>query len=311
MAQLPPLKSLLFFQHAARQMSFKRAAEELNVTQAAVSQQVRQLEEFLGVSLFERLNREVRLTTEGKRLLPHIERGFESFHVGLSELQLDPDPLKLTVTTVPSFAGHWLVSRLGSFQVEQPELSCHLSLSHQLETFKDSDIDVAVRFGSGDYPEFQSYWLADEYMVPVCHPLIWQQIQRNEKTLSDFPLLVDESPELKAVSAQFQQRYGGGLATRGTLHLAQAGLLVDAVQAGQGVALVRYALACDLIEKGQLVCFDRVFWRSPYQYYLVAPKGHFERKKVALFHRWIKDELALVEEKWLRLNQQPLQMITV
>ncbi|HET8905261.1 MAG TPA: LysR family transcriptional regulator, partial [Saccharospirillum sp.] len=150
-ARLPPLNTLRCFALAAQYLSFKLAAEDLFVTQAAVSHQIRTLEEHLGVKLFERLNREVRLTPEGHALLPYVQEAFNSLNTGVSRLRADPNPDRLKVSVIPSFASAWLAPRLGSFRQRQPEYRVVLNPTHHVDTF-DGETDVALRFGSGRYP---------------------------------------------------------------------------------------------------------------------------------------------------------------
>ena len=303
--RLPPLKSLRVFQLAAEQGSFKLAAERLNVTQAAVSQQIRQLESFLQLELFKRLSREVRLTGEGERLLPYVQRGFGAFLEGMQALSRDPRPNQITITTIPSFAGSWLVPKLGLFQQRHPDISCHLSLSHQVDSFSDGAHDVGVRFGRGDYPGLTVKPLSRDFNVPLCHPLLLQQQADNPNAIAHMPLLIDDSPELDRMLEQYYALFENqccGPATN--LTVSDSNMLVDAALSGQGLALVRFSLAYELIERGQLVCPLPVYWHSPYSYYLVAPEGHFLRPKVQQFEAWLMEETAEIERAWERFAGQ-------
>ncbi|WP_027857719.1 LysR substrate-binding domain-containing protein [Marinobacterium jannaschii] len=304
-ARLPPLKSLRVFQIAAEQGSFKLAAEKLNVTQAAVSQQIRQLEAFIEVELFRRLSREVRLTAEGEQLLPYVQRGFGAFLEGMQVLSRDPNPNRLTITTVPSFAGSWLVPKLGLFQQRHPEISCHLSLSHAIENFSDGVNDIGVRFGRGNYPGLEAKQFSRDFNVPLCHPLLLQQLGGEPGAIGRLPLLIDDSPELDRMLRQFHAIFDNKCCGPTTnLTISDSNMLVDAALSGQGLALVRFSLAYELIERGQLVCPLPVYWHSPYSYYLVAPKGHFSRPKVEQFEAWIMEETAGIERAWERFRQQ-------
>ena len=140
MNSLPPLKSLHFFQVAAQQQSFKLAAEKLFVTQAAVSQQIRGLEAFLGCKLFERHAKKTELTEQGKQLLPFVERGFVQFNEGVQSIMGDPAPKVLRLSTLHSFTSLWLIPRLHEFQNMHPEIMVQLAPSNQLIDFRQGDI---------------------------------------------------------------------------------------------------------------------------------------------------------------------------
>jgi len=144
------LKALHYFLVSARHLSIKRAAEELFVTQAAISQQIRSLEEALGVVLFHRQHRALTLTKEGLQLLPHLEIAFEAIEKGVEELTLDSDPHSLTLSVFPSFASRWLIPRLVRFYEANPSITINLSMTDKYEAFGAQGIDLAIRFGSGE-----------------------------------------------------------------------------------------------------------------------------------------------------------------
>lgn len=303
MERLPPLKALQVFQVAAQCLSFKLAAEQLHVTQAAVSQQIKLLESHLDVTLFERLNREVRLTAEAKLLLPHVERGFAAFSEGVRLLRQDPFPNQLTITTVPSFAGSWLVPRLGQFQQKHLDLSCRISLSHTLQNFSDGSVDVGIRFGTGNYPELDVTPLSPDYNLPLCHPSLVEQINQPGRSITELPLLIDESPELDRMIGQFINCCGEGGERSSSLLISDSNMLVDAALSGQGIALIRYSLAYKHIERGQLVCPLPIYWNSPYAYYLVTSPAHLKRDKVTKFSSWIKNEIEEIESSWAEFSK--------
>ena len=149
MKYLPPLKSLQFFLAAGQSKNFKQAAEHLNVTQAAVSQQIRLLEENLQSKLFERTNKQTMLTEKGRNLLPFVQRAFEELSSGIQVVTGDPNPQILRISTVHSFSSLWLIPRLEEFQKLHPEIMVQLAPSSELIDFKQSNIDLAIRMGRG------------------------------------------------------------------------------------------------------------------------------------------------------------------
>ena len=170
--KLPPLSALRVFRSAAHNPSFTLAAEELFVTQAAVSHQVKSLEDWLGAPLFIRGNRKLALSDTGQRFLPYIDQMFHLLDQGLKEVKRDDRGLTLTVTVLPSFASRWLVPRLGLFLKGNPEVDFRLAPSRGLTNFQTEDMDLAIRYGSGSYPGLTSIHLMDEDIFPVCSPRI-------------------------------------------------------------------------------------------------------------------------------------------
>lgn len=302
MERLPPLKALRVFQIAAEVGSFKLAAEKLHVTQAAVSQQIRQLEEFFGEALFVRLNREVQLTPSGLRLLPFLQEGFASISKGAKELSADPNPDQLKITALPSFAARWLIPKLGEFQQQHPDISCFVSTSCELHDFSDDSQDVAIRFTTGGNTALDEQKIAPDYIVPLCHPMLKAKLDEQPGGLAQLPLLIDESEELEVINDQFKQMFGAG--SRVILQLQDSNLLLDAALNGQGVAPVRYSLAYEYLARGQLVPVSAHYWDSPFSNYFVAAKGHFGRRKVQFFLQWLTVEAAAIEQHWQRFHQQ-------
>lgn len=296
MERLPPLNALRVFQIAAEQESFKQASEKLHVTQAAISQQIKLLEKFFGEKLFVRLNREVKLTPAAERLLPYVQKAFLLLEEGSKSFQQDPLPHQLKITSVPSFAARWLIPRLGDFQALNPNLTSFVSTSCDLHDFSDDSQDIAIRFSSGGFPGLKEEVICQDYILPLCHPMLLDKVTSLGLELQELPLLIDESPELASVSQAFKELFGQKSSI--ALQVIDANLLMDAALNGQGIAPIRYSLAFELIQRGQLVCPLNVYWDSPYTYFLVAPDLHFGRPKVAAFAHWLKGQIAIIEEQW-------------
>lgn len=309
MTRLPNLKALQAFRHAGELQSFKAAAQRLHVTQAAISQQIKILEQQLGVALFRRLTREVALTPEGEQLLQAVSQGFALLEQGVAQLTDDPNPSLLTISTLPSFASRWLVPRLGRLQQAAPQLTVNLSPSLRLATFTGQTLDVAVRFGSGNYPGLRAVKIFEEYLIPVCHPHLLDTSQPIAPQLARLPLLLDDAPDMTTAWEDFQQQSGIVLEqSLARLQVTDSNMLVEAVLAGQGLSLLRYSLTHELLARGQLVCPLPLWLKSRYDYYLVAPEAHFKRAKVQQFEQWLRAEFATTQSAWQqfqRTNQQP------
>ncbi|MFC3853928.1 transcriptional regulator GcvA [Salinispirillum marinum] len=291
MADLPPLTSLRTFWYVAEHESFKRASEHLFVTQAAVSHQIRQLEDFLGVSLFERGNREVRLTKDGQRLLPYVQQGFSALRAGVTLVKDDADPNVINLSVMPAFASRWLVPRLGQFRQLHPEIRLNLKPTQQLETFSDGEMDLAIRYGSGQYPGLRSEFLLRDSLLVVATPDFIAEHTPSLDNLTQLPLLEDTSTDEQGWAEWFRRHNIETAVAERCLTIADASMLVDAAMGGQGVALVRRSLVQHFVDQGALKKLFALELDSPYGYYLVAPEAHFVRAKVKWFMQWMKEEV--------------------
>jgi len=305
MTRLPPLKSLQAFRAAGQHQSFKLAASQLHVTPTAISQQIKTLEQYLGLTLFKRLTREVELSAEGRLLLPYIDKAFASMEDGIGRLALDPQPNKLSMTVLPSFAGRWLVPRLGKFQQAQPDITISLSPSLGVVSFDQSGLDLAIRFGRGQYAGLSSRLLLEDYLLPVCHPSLINTNQDALPQLIKLPYLADAARDMQVALSGFQQTLGVTF-PKESLYVSDSTMLVEAVLSGQGFAMLRYSLVYELLERGQLICPVNSYLKSAYDFYLVAPQLHFKRPKVQQFESWLRNELKVIESSWLNFKQQHL-----
>ncbi len=298
MKRLPPLKSLRAFEAAGRLLSFSAAADELNVTPGAISQQIRQLEEFLEVKLFKRMNRQIVLTDSGQLFLPAITGGFEQFEHGVELLRRQHSEGPLTITSAPSFVSKWLIPRLERFKAICPQVDVRIDTSDRLVDFFHEDIDVGIRFGDGVYPDLETVYLFSFDLIPVCSPKLLGQGEglRRVSDLKNHTLLHTSFSEidpgfpdwamwLKAVGAADVD------ATRG-IYFDQTDLLFQAAVDGQGVALLANVMAESEIEAGRLV--QPFAQRLPVQmhYNLVTTPQKARVPKVAAFREWILRESA-------------------
>lgn len=296
MRRLPPLNAVRAFEAAARHLSFTHAAEELNVTQAAISHQVKSLEDRLGVLLFRRMNRALVLTEAGQTYLGPIRDALDRIADATERLTEGDRTGVLTISTMPSFAAKWLVPRLHRFQAAHPELEVRLSTTFTLVDFSKSDVDLAVRFGRGPWPGVRAERLMTEDVFPVCspallqgrHPLNVPDDLRHHTLLHD-DFLIEWPMWLRAVGATEVD------ATKGPRFTDSAIVLQLAID-GRGVALSRRVLAANDLASGRLVRPFKGSLPSDYSYYIVAPPAAFARPKVAAFRDWLLAEAAADED---------------
>ncbi len=288
--RLPPLNALRAFEAAARHLSFTRAAGELHVTQAAISHQVKALEEHLGRKLFRRLNRALLLTDDGQAYLPSVSRAFTLLNDATSDLLTKHAPGPLTVSALPSFAARWLVPRLGRFRHIRPDIDLRIDPSAALSDFAGGDVDVGIRYGRGKYPGMRADWLMTEDIFPVCSPALLEGPHplRDPKDLEHQVLLHDDGHGdwrtwLLAAGVERVDPARGPIFT-------DSSMLIQAAMAAQGVALARGVLAADELAAGRLVRPFTLSLPTEYAYYLVCPVNTAEQPKITAFRDWLLSE---------------------
>lgn len=287
--RLPPLQGLYYFYIAAKLGSFKLAASELFVSAAAISQQIRQLEEVLGAELFLRQHRKVTLTMEGELLFAQSQKGFEYLYQGIRQINQDPNPNQLSISTLPSFAQHWLVPRIGHFRELNPSQELMIEPTNRLVDFQNSNIDLCIRYGPGQYPNITSKLLMEELLYPVCHPIYQQQhgiYELCDLTAAD--LIEDYWPDLNWGSWLENIGYE---AQKPTLKYNGSHFVLEGALAVQGVALAKHSLANRYIEEGKLVRIGHIAQRTDYNYFICAPKSYFKREKIRQFCEWIFNQV--------------------
>jgi LysR family transcriptional regulator, glycine cleavage system transcriptional activator len=280
------------FEAAARHLSFTRAAAELNVTQTAISHQIRALEERLGVRLFRRLPRGLLLTEEAQRYLPPIRDAFDQIALATERLVAVGAGATLTVSVLPSFAAKWLVPRLGRLRAALPDLDLRISATSALVDFARDDVDVGIRIGRGLYPGLRVERLFGEALLPVCNP----DLQRGAHPLQ-------QPEDLRHHVLLHDDDYAGwelwlGLAgvegidaRRGPI-FTDSGMVVQAAAEGQGVALARRRLAAGDLAAGRLIQPFDVTIPHDLAYYLVCPEATAGQPKIAAFREWLLAEAA-------------------
>ena len=286
------------FEAAARHESFAKAAAELAVTPAAVSQQVRLLEEDLGVSLFRRLPRGLALTQAGRSALPELGQAFAHLARAVEGLRGGSLVGPLVVSVIPSFAGRWLVPRLGGFVAAYPEIEITVRSELRNVDFTREDVDLGIRYGKGIYPGLETRLLLTEEVSPVCAPslLAGERPLRRLEDLRHHTLLHDRqlsSQEPSLFWRNWLRDFGveGWDQDRGP-GFTDSLLMMSACERGLGVALGRGGLCAEELANGRLV---RPFPQSrpaDYAYYVVVPEGHAESPRVRAFLAWLEEEAA-------------------
>jgi LysR family transcriptional regulator, glycine cleavage system transcriptional activator len=290
-ARLPSLNGLRAFEAAARHLSFTVAASELNVTQTAISHQIRRLERELGVRLFIRQNRALALTPEARDYLPGVRAAFNDLRLATDRLLRRDDGHILTVSTLASLAAKWLMPRLSSFQESHPGIDVRITTSAGLVDFRSGDVDAAIRYGRGHWRGVRADWLMADQIFPVCSPA----------------LLNGEKPLRRPADLAHQTllHTSGGYDDDWRLWLTAAGLpanisqppgltfdlvfmTVQAAIDGIGVAMGRTSYVETDIARGRLVVPFEITLPADAGFYLVSPEAKADSPKLAAFRQWLK-----------------------
>src|SRR5271167_1901311 len=293
---LPPLSALRAFEAAARHMSFSKAANELHVTPAAISHQIHALEQDLGVKLFHRLNRSIELTASARVLLPGLTEAFAGIQSSVRRLRAHNDTGTLTVTASPSFAAKWLVLRLHRFQELCFEVDVRISATDDVVDLTKGDFDIAIRYGTGNYPGLDVELLFTNEVFPACSPqllttgpplqspddlplhnLIYDQAVERDPLVPTWPMW------LKAAGVKDVVPTAG-------LSFNNMSLALDAAIAGHGVVLAYSTIAAADIAAGRLVRLFSLALPDQFAYYIVTAPGALERPKIRAFRDWLRQE---------------------
>ncbi len=294
--RLPPLNAVRAFEAASRHASFQAAADELAVTAGAVAQQVKSLELWFGVPLFRRLpSKGVALTAAGQRYAITVSALLDELAEATARITAHDSANVLTVSTIPSFAAQWLIPRLGTFRAAHPQLDVRIVASTSLTDFGREDVDVAVRYGRGSYPNLSSEFFLKETFFPVCspqllddpvHPLRGAEDLRHHTLLHEevdpgIPETIDW-PKWLAIAGV------DGVDARRGPRFTHTFLALQAAAAGQGVALATSVLIGEDLATHRLVMPFGPEVPGYYSYYLVCPAPVGEQPKVEAFRSWIR-----------------------
>jgi LysR family transcriptional regulator, glycine cleavage system transcriptional activator len=290
MTRLPSLNGLRAFEAAARHLSFTNAATELNVTQTAISHQIRRLEAELGVRLFIRQNRALALTPEAAQYLPGVRAAFNDLRFATDQLLRKDNENVLTVSTLASLAAKWLLPRLPALQEAHPGIDVRITTSTALVDFKSGGVDAAIRYGRGHWPGLRADWLMADELFPVCSPAL---ITGNR------PLRCPEDlaqQTLLHTSAGYNDDWrlwltAAGLPPNISKHPGLTfDLILVTVQAaidGLGVAMGRTSYVEADIAKGRLVVPFKIALPADAGFYLVSPQARAESPKLSAFRQWL------------------------
>ena len=295
--RLPPLNALRAFEASARQLSFTRAAEELFVTQAAISHQIKALEEHLGLKLFMRKNRALLLTEDGQSYYQDIKDVFTSLHEATERLLARGAKGAITVSLQPSFAIQWLVPRLNTFNALNPDVDVRIKAVDQPDNSLTEDVDVAIYYGRGRWPNVHAEQLHTEYLVPVCSPILLEGKKplASVEDLTQHTLLHDTSRRdwkrwFKEVNVKATNVNHGPI-------FSHSAMVVQAAVYGQGVALAQSILAQPEIDAGRLVVPVDHSLVSKNAFYIVCRENQADVGKIAAFRDWVLDTVAQEQEE--------------
>src|SRR3984885_13529553 len=289
-ARLPSLNGLRAFEAAARHLSFTVAASELNVTQTAISHQIRRLEEELGISLFIRQNRALALTPAARDYLPGVRAAFNDLRLATDRLLRKDNEHVLTVSTLASLAAKWLLPRLSAFQEAHPGIDVRITTSSTLVDFKGGDVDAAIRYGRGRWPGLRADWLTADELFPVCSPALLggNRPLKCPEDLAHYTLLhssggYDDDWRLWLTAAGLPSNISEQPGLTFDLIL----MTVQAAIDGCGVCMGRTSYVEADIAKGSLVVPFKITLPADAGFYLVSPEAVADPPKLSAFRQWL------------------------
>ena len=285
-----PSNALRTFEAVASRLSFSRGAEALNVSPAAVSSQIRALEQRLNQTLFLRHGRQVELTEAGSKLLPGVHRGLAELRQAVEVVTQDSSEGVLNISMMPSFLQKWLMPRLVGFYSSEPNIDLRINADNAMVDFDESDMHAAVRFGSGKWPGLEILKLADDWILPVCSQQLLDETGpvNSVEDLQQRELLFLES---KMWDPWFRVM---GKSTRDSRwsKLNDSISVLMAAEQGEGIALSRWSLVARDIEAGRLVRPIDAVVKADWSIYFVAPPHYFDLPKVVAFREWLLDHFS-------------------
>lgn len=299
--RLPPLNTLRVFESAARHMSFTKAAEELAVTQAAVSHSIRSLEDWLQVPVFRRLGRGLELTDAGRQLEPAVRDALDALAATTDRIRRAEESRSLAVSVQISLASNWLVPRLYRFQEANPEIDVWVTANDRSVDLARDPVDLGVRNGPGGYVELDVVEIMREEMFPVCSPgfLEAHPELRSPADLCGLPLLWDEYPSIAPGPEGGRIRWGDWFTAAGldgyrppsATSISHASIVVQMAAQGRGVALARTAIALEALSTGRLVKLFPISIPAIWSYWAVSlPGAARPGSRLALFRDWLMEE---------------------
>jgi LysR family transcriptional regulator, glycine cleavage system transcriptional activator len=280
-----PLGALRVFEAVASSLSFSIAAEALNVTPAAVSQQIKTLEQYVQVPLFRRNGRRVQITDEGLELLPAVRDGLERLESAMHQIKQHRRSGPLQISLLASFLQMWLLPRVRAFRRKFPDVDLRFHTSRELIDFSRTSTHVALRFGNGNYPNLHSEKLLDDWLVPVASPEMIKQYGVIERgaDLGKYPLLESDSEPWSIWRKPDEEAVWHSRAP----NIDDSAGLLAAAEEGLGFALARWTLVTRLLQRGTLRIAGKEALPFGSSYYFVCPHAFLSMPKVAQFREWI------------------------
>ncbi|MCA1552258.1 transcriptional regulator GcvA [Bradyrhizobium sp. BRP19] len=290
MGKLPSLEAMRVFEVAGRHQSYSRAAEELHVSHGAVSQRIRQLEERLGVVLFQRAGHRMELTSSGRRLHAQVSRSLAELTMALAAVSSSGVGAEVTVSVLPVMATRWLMPRLPKFNQRYPRIRISVRSDRQLANFRSDRVDIALRLGSGTWKGLKVSWLMDEEVFPVCSPHYNDgHFRKDPSSFADERLLIDPNVPWAAWFKSAGIRVDGKIAGNS---FSDANLLIEAAINGQGLALARRSCTRSDLLSGRLVCLSEHSYRLPVSHFMVYPPSLETNGPAMAFRDWLLAEAA-------------------
>ncbi len=289
MRHLPPLNALRAFEVTARLGGVQRASEELHVTHGAISRHVKQLEGWLGITLFDRSHRSLELNSSGKAYLHSISSALNLIHEGTANLQRYKPPSTLGIVTTHSIATQWLLAKLPDFYRRHPEIEVWLSMEQHLTNFEGNTVDIALRMGTGPWPDLNCTPLMKDRLIPVCSSQLLERGRplNQPADLSSYTLLHDQAPGSQWSRWFIENNIGSIDCSKGPRFSSSEVLLKAAIN-GQGVALVNEVLATEDLAQGRLVQPLPQFVDLGNFFWLIMPQDRQFNSNVKCFSKWIK-----------------------
>ena len=288
---IPPLRALKAFESSARHLSFTKAAEELFVTQAAISHQIKSLEEMTGVRLFQRYNRSLKLTTDGQVYLLSIMEPLEQLEKASRQLSNRNSKGMLKISLLPSFATKWMAKRIWKFQDKFPEIEVSISAFEWLADFKKEDIDIAIRYGKGNWSDVYCELLFEERVFPICSKTVYKSLDKNPSPsiLFEHSLMHDDF-STEDWDMWFNET---GIKIKNPIkgtRFSHTVTMLESIENGKGFALGRTPLVIDDLQRKLLYAPFDISIPSEFAYYFVCPKGTENSPKVFEFKKWLIKE---------------------
>lgn len=302
MTRYPPIAALRAFEAAARHLNYTRAAEELNVTQSAISHQIKHIESLWGFKLFKRNGRNIELTEQAKKVVPVINDFFSNLKSTLSSIEEHQDEGYLKLTLSHSFALKWMVPKLGEFSHQYPDIDVTIVTLPDPRQLEMNDTDIAIFYSNGEHDGYIVIPLLHDYSFPVCSPDFFKIEIKSLKQPDDLLKL----PLLRRLNIDAAPRWGDWFSTAGVtnyslpkgLHFPNSSMALQAAIDGQGVALARSSHVAEDLIAGRLIKLFDIYAKSNSCYNLVIPETKFDQPTVQKFIAWIKDEAVDSQERF-------------